>query len=167
MSRQRSAQGEYLCVAAAAIGACGGYRAEWRDAAELYAVRSGLGDDPPNAQQKKAERRAAIDAALVGEKFPATATIDSEVYLLDRAGLDRPPTPRGSALAAWDGWDYDNNCALVEDAETMPALPERQYATLRRAPRPRPTTRPNDAVWCMKFVDAQSARIGWLAVMDT
>ena len=63
------AQGEYLCVAAA-IGACGGYRAEWRDAAELYAVRSGLETIRQMLNKEKAERRAAIDAALVGEKFP-------------------------------------------------------------------------------------------------
>ena len=44
----------------------------------------------------------------------------------------------------------------------MPALPERQYATLRRAPRPRPQQDPMTRYGAMKFVD-DSARIGWLA----
>ncbi len=81
-------------------------------------------------EETNKERREAIAAALVGASYPATAMMDSEVYLLDRAGLDRPPTPRNSRAAAWDGWDYANNVALVEDADTMPALPQRS-ATLR------------------------------------
>lgn len=81
-------------------------------------------------EETNKERREAINAALVGASYPATAMMDSEVYLLDRAGLDRPPTPRNSRAAAWDGWDYANNVALVEDADTMPALPQRS-ATLR------------------------------------
>ena len=107
------------------IGLSGAMRQNFtRFALDLETIRQML-------NKEKADRRAAIDAALVGERFPATATIDSEVYLLDRAGLDRPPTPRGSALAAWDGWDYDRNCALVEDAETMPALPQHTARSVR------------------------------------
>ena len=139
------------------IGLSGAMRQNFtRFALDLETIRQML-------NKEKAERRAAIDAALVGEKFPATATIDSEVYLLDRAGLDRPPTPRGSALAAWDGWDYDNNCALVEDAETMPALPEKTVRHVAQSATPAPTQQdPMTRYGAMKFVD-DSARIGWLA----
>jgi len=93
-------------------------------------------------EEKSKTRRDAIVALLPGASYPATAAIDHEVYLLDRAGLDRPPTPRNSALAAWDGWDYDNNVALVEETETMPALPPQTLASVR----PQPVERASVAV---------------------
>ena len=108
------------------LGLSGGLRENFtRIALDINTIRQMLRDE------SNKERREAIQAALVGATYPATAVISSEVYLLDRTGLDQPPMPRQSAAAAWDGWDYAQNTPTVPSTATMPVLTARVAASVR------------------------------------
>lgn len=120
-------------------------------------------------EERDEARRKAIYAALPSIEYPATAMIQSQVFLLDRSGLDNPPTPRNSGASAWDGWDYRADRPLVtlgDDAQ--PAEPVRIAARAVAKAQASNTVRasvqvqPLDTYKGMVFED-DAARIGWLA----
>ena len=68
-------------------------------------------------------RKDALRAALVGMDRPAAAQIGSQVWLLDRRGLDAGTAPSGARSQVWRGWDFDRGCRVmaptIEQAETL------------------------------------------------
>lgn len=98
-----------------------------RIALDLETIRQMVRTEPDK------DRRDAITAQLAGATYPATAIVENEVYLLDRNGLHQPPTPRNSAGAAWDGWDYRRNCA-ANPAQLPTTTPARPVVAAHRQP---------------------------------
>lgn len=104
-----------------------------RFALDSYTIRQMV-----DHEERQPDRRKAIYAALPGLSYPATAIIKSEVYLLDRAGLDSVSPPANSQRAAWDGWDYGAGRPVGARAQLGPVFPPgcdtplKQIAYLRR-----------------------------------
>lgn len=55
------------------------------------------------SDEKDAERKRALSAALAGAERPAAATIDAQVWLLDRRGLDAGTAPAHAHALVWSG----------------------------------------------------------------
>jgi len=55
------------------------------------------------SDEKDAERKRALHAALAGQERPAAATIDAQVWLLDRRGLDAGTAPANAHALVWSG----------------------------------------------------------------
>jgi len=55
------------------------------------------------SDEKDAERKKALHAALVGVERPAAATIDAQVWLLDRRGLEAGTAPASAHALVWSG----------------------------------------------------------------
>lgn len=55
------------------------------------------------SDEKDGERKKALHAALVGVERPAAATIDAQVWLLDRRGLEAGAAPSNAHTLVWSG----------------------------------------------------------------
>lgn len=98
------------------IGLSGAMRQNFtRFALDDYTIRQMV-----DREERQAERKKAIYAALPGLSFPATAIVEAEVYLLDRAGLDQVPPPRDSRAASWAGWQLPSRRILTPAASVRP-----------------------------------------------
>lgn len=79
--------------------------------------------------EKDNERKKALNAALVGLKFPAAATIDSQVWLLDRDGLSAGSVPASvKAFAVGDTLAGGNERSIAvtspeADSSNVPIVP--------------------------------------------
>lgn len=84
------------------LGVSGAMRQNFtRFALDDYTIRQMVDRD-----ERQVDRKRAIYERMPGMQFPAVAMVESEAYLLDRAGLDHVSPPANSRRAAWDGWDY-------------------------------------------------------------
>ncbi len=81
------------------LGCSGGMRANFaRLGLDDYTVKQLIGSD-----EKDGERKKALNAALIGLERPAGATIDGQVWLLDRRNLDAGSAPTGAHALIWNG----------------------------------------------------------------
>jgi hypothetical protein len=81
------------------IGISGSMRANFaRLALDDQTVKQLIGTD-----EKDGERKKALHAALVGRELPAASTIDAQVWLLDRRGLEAGSAPANAHALVWPG----------------------------------------------------------------
>ena len=55
------------------------------------------------SDEKDADRKKALNAALVNQERPMATTINGQVWLLDRRGLDAGTAPAGAHRLVWSG----------------------------------------------------------------
>lgn len=105
------------------IGCSGGMRANFaRLGLDDYTVKQLIGSD-----EKDSDRKRALYAALIGRERPAGATIDSQVWLLDRSELSAGSAPAGARDLVWRASSVsvqsDGRQAAESGKETSNTLP--------------------------------------------
>jgi hypothetical protein len=101
------------------IQVSGGMRGNFaRLALDDRSVQQLIGTD-----EKDGDRKKALHAALVGVAYPAAATIDAQVWLLDRRNLDAGTAPTNATALVWGG-----NSSSVSPTEPLPTGNESSIA---------------------------------------
>jgi hypothetical protein len=80
------------------------------------------------SDEKDHERKKALNAALVGREHPAAATIDAQVWLLDRRGLEAGTAPANARTLVWGG--KPSNVSVETTGSPMPETGKETSKTL-------------------------------------